>query len=110
MANEFARQLRKSMTDTEWRLWLALRNGSLDGHRFRRQHPIGPFVVDFVCLKRRLVIEVDGDIHSTDEQRAKDAERQRWLESEGYRVIRFRDIEIGDSLENALGKIRSALR
>ena len=79
MPNERARALRKSMTDAERKLWRALRDKQLDGRRFRRQHPIGPYVVDFVCLERRLVIEVDGSQHGEPEQTTFDQQRTEWL-------------------------------
>ena len=75
------------MTGVEARLWSYLRRRQLAGHRFRRQAQIGPYFVDFVCLAARLVIEVDGPSH--DERGAQDATRDRWLESRGYRVLRF---------------------
>ena len=68
MPNERARNLRKSMSDGERKLWQALRARQVDGVRFRRQHPIGPYIVDFVCLERRLVVEVDGGHHTEDDQ------------------------------------------
>jgi very-short-patch-repair endonuclease len=74
------------MTDAERRLWSALRGHRLDGLSFRRQTPIGRVIVDFVCHERRLVIEVDGGQHA---ENARDIERDRWLASKGYRVLRF---------------------
>ncbi len=58
MANERARALRKDMSDAEWTLWQAIRRGQIDGFRFRRQHPIGTYIADFVCLEKRLIVEV----------------------------------------------------
>ena len=74
------------MTDAEHRLWSALRAHRLDGLSFRRQALIGRFIVDFVCREKRLVIEVDGGQHA---ENARDLERDRWLETKGYRVLRF---------------------
>jgi very-short-patch-repair endonuclease len=74
------------MTDAEQRLWSALRAHRLDGLSFRRQAPIGSFIVDFVCHERRLIIEIDGGQHAESER---DVERDRWLASKGYRVLRF---------------------
>ena len=82
-----ARQLRKSLTDAERVLWNILRNRQVLGYRFRRQAPIGPYIVDFVCFENRLVIEVDGGQHV--EQADYDADRTGWLEGAGYRVMRF---------------------
>jgi adenine-specific DNA-methyltransferase len=82
-----ARELRTAMTDAEVRLWCRLRAGQMAGHRFRRQYPIGPYIVDFVCLEARLVIEVDGGQHS--EQTGYDDRRTAWLEERGFRVLRL---------------------
>ena len=90
-----ARELRKRMGDAEAVLWSALRRRQL-GCRFRRQHPIGRFVVDFVCLRHRYVIELDGEQHL---ESPYDAARTRWLEQRGYRVIRFWNNEVLGNLE-----------
>ena len=84
-----AKQLRKNPTDAEQLLWRELRSRQLRGHKFRRQQPLGKFIVDFVCLKARLVIEVDGGQHNQDEIAAYDKERSAWLQREGFRVLRF---------------------
>ena len=84
---ERARSLRKDMTDAERKLWRCLRGGQLDGFRFRRQHPIPPYVVDFCCVEKKLIIELDGSQHGE----ATDAGRTRFLESQGWRVLRFWD-------------------
>jgi len=89
---ERARTLRKQLTDAERRLWQILRGRRLSSVKFRRQQPIGPFVVDFVCFERKLIIEVDGGQHA--EQVSYDAERSRWFESQGYRVLRFWNNEV----------------
>jgi very-short-patch-repair endonuclease len=81
-----ARRLRREMTDAETRLWFALRAHRLDGLSFRRQTPIGKYIVDFVCQERRLVIELDGGQHV---ESKRDVERDNWLASKGYRVLRF---------------------
>jgi adenine-specific DNA-methyltransferase len=86
---DFARQLRKNATDAERKLWRRLRDRRFSGYKFRRQHPIGPYVVDFVCLEQRLVIELDGGQHL--ERRGYDRNRDRWLANEGYRILRFPD-------------------
>jgi very-short-patch-repair endonuclease len=87
MASPQARFLRRNETDTEKRLWYRLRRQQLNGFRFRRQHPIGPFIVDFVCLSEKLIVELDGGQHA--EQITADSERTAWLEGRGYRVLRF---------------------
>jgi very-short-patch-repair endonuclease len=83
---DFARALRRDATDAERRLWRLLRQRRLLGLRFRRQHPLGPYIVDFVCLERRLVVELDGGQHV--EAAGRDARRDAWLRSQGFRVMR----------------------
>ena len=82
----FARHLRQNMTDAEASLWHHLRNRALMGCKFRRQHPVGPYIVDFACIERKLVVELDGGQHVDD---PKEAARTRWIEAGGYRVLRF---------------------
>ena len=82
-----ARQLRRDQTDAEQRLWARLRDRQLYGAKFRRQHPIGPFVADFCCAQRKLVVELDGGQHA--EEAASDEKRSRFSEVQGYRVLRF---------------------
>ncbi|SDQ91430.1 endonuclease domain-containing protein [Pseudoxanthomonas sp. CF125] len=82
----FARQLRRQMTDAEASLWYHLRNRALLGCKFRRQHPIGPYIVDFACVERKLVIELDGSQHADS---ASDSARTSWIQANGYRVLRF---------------------
>ncbi|HUC60901.1 MAG TPA: endonuclease domain-containing protein [Alphaproteobacteria bacterium] len=103
-----ARRLRKTPTDAEIRLWSRLRRNQLDGFRFRRQQPIGAYVVDFFCPEARLIIEVDGGQHAIDEVR--DAKRTQWLEGRGYRVLRFWNNDVLGNTDGALGTIRDALR
>lgn len=82
----FARHLRHNMTDAEISLWHHLRNRALMGFKFRRQHPVGPYIVDFACIERKLVIELDGGQHVDDPA---DVVRTRRIEADGYRVLRF---------------------
>ena len=86
--NETAREMRHELTPAESQLWNALRGRKLGGLKFRRQHPVGRFILDFFCAEYRLVVEVDGEIHAT--QIEHDTERTRLLGEFGYRVIRFR--------------------
>jgi very-short-patch-repair endonuclease len=104
MPSTFARQLRSTPTDAEIRLWSRLRRKQLDGFRFRRQHPIGPYIVDFFCPEAKLVVEVDGGQHNAEE--AKDEKRTCWLEERGYRVIRFWN---NDVLSNTDGVVLAVL-
>jgi len=107
MANARARQLRKLPTDIENRLWYYLRRRQLGGHRFRRQHPIGPYIVDFVCLERHLVVEVDGGQHA--ERHDHDTVRDAWLGEHGYRVLRFWNIDVIENCEGVLDTLLGAL-
>ena len=101
-----AKRLRKDMTDAERKLWSALRNSQLAGAKFRRQQPIGPFVADFVCQERQLIIEADGGQHAADDA---DARRTQFLESKGYRVLRFWNNDILSNLDGVAELIAAAL-
>ncbi|MGY3031520.1 very-short-patch-repair endonuclease [Bradyrhizobium sp. USDA 4354] len=100
-----AKRLRANTTPHERMLWRALKDLPMDGSHFRRQAPIGPYVVDFFCPAKRLIIELDGGHHNEDDTAARDLERQRWLENEGYRVIRFWNSEINSDLTAVLERI-----
>ena len=80
-----ARALRRLMTDAERRLWRALRHRQVQGCRFRRQHPIGPYIADFACLERRLIVEIDGSQHAAS---TTDPARDAYLRRHGFRVLR----------------------
>lgn len=105
---EAARELRKQPTESEAKLWEAIRGGRLGGRKFRRQQAVGTFVVDFYCSDERLVVEVDGGVHET--QQEKDALRQEALESLGLRFVRISDELVMRDLEGALATIRRAFR
>ena len=97
------RRLRRDSTDTENALWNLVRGRQLLGYKFRRQMPIGSYIADFVCLERKLIVELDGGQHQ--EQTDYDAERTRWLESQGFRVIRFWNnqvLEETDAVQDAI--------
>ncbi len=87
MGTDRARVLRKNSTDAERRLWQGLRRNQINGCKFRRQQPIGPYIVDFVCFEKRLIIEVDGGQHA--QQLEDDLARTEWLRSQGFQVLRF---------------------
>jgi len=91
---ELKRQLRAEMTPAERILWSELRAKQFLGLKFRRQHGIGPFVVDFFCPENRLVIEVDGDVHDESEQKIHDGERTKYLVELGLSVVRYRNEDI----------------
>ena len=106
---ERARGLRSTMTDAEERLWMRLRRDQIAGHRFRRQVPIGPYVADFACMAARLIIEVDGSQHGDTAVKVRDDSRTRWLEREGYRVLRFWNNELTQNIRGVLETIHAAL-
>jgi very-short-patch-repair endonuclease len=103
---EAARALRQRMTPAERRLWRALRGHKLGGLQFRRQHPVGTFILDFYCPAAKLVVELDGGVHS--QQLEHDQARTEQLNAFGYRVIRFRNSEVFTNLDSVLGRIRLA--
>jgi very-short-patch-repair endonuclease len=105
-----ARELRKTATPAEQKLWQVLRRKTINGFRFRRQFPLGPYFGDFVCLPARLVIEIDGDTHTSDEARAYDERRTRWLTGQNFRVMRFWNIDVFQNLEGAVEQIEHAVR
>jgi very-short-patch-repair endonuclease len=95
--------LRRSPTDAERRLWQQLRRKQVVGARFRRQVPVGPFYADFLCPAYRLVVEVDGGQHAEHERY--DAERTRWLEENGYVVLRFWNNDVPGNIEGVVDTI-----
>jgi very-short-patch-repair endonuclease len=100
-----AKALRENTTTAEDMLWRHLRRIEVKGSHFRRQVPIGPYIADFACLKKRLVIEVDGSQHGNDVDSRRGEVRTRWLNSEGYRVIRFWNNDVIDKTEAVLEAI-----
>ena len=105
MTSGSARRLRQNMTDAEPKLWAALRDRQLDGVKFRRQHPLGPYVLDFFSEDGKLAIEVDGGQHADS---AEDVTRTAWLEARGCRVLRFWNNEVLSNLTGVLDIIRAA--
>jgi very-short-patch-repair endonuclease len=105
---ERAREFRKNLTPSEARLWTALRQRRLNGLRFRRQHPIGPFIVDFFCPSARLAVEIDGAHHAEDHGQAYDARRDGYLERVGLTVLRIPAEFVRDNLETVLCEIADA--
>jgi very-short-patch-repair endonuclease len=104
---DFSRALRNQATDAERALWQRLRARQLLGARFRRQHPIGPYVADFACMDARLVIEVDGGQHADS---AHDRQRDAWLAAQGWRVLRFWDNDVLTNIEGVLAQVIEALQ
>jgi len=105
---EQARKLRKESTDAEKRLWSHLRAHRYGGHKFKRQQPIGPYIVDLVCFDARLVIEIDGGQHADETER--DSARDAWLAREGFRVLRFWNNEVLGNTEGVMQQITLSLR
>ena len=102
---EKARSLRKNMTKQERILWHFLRKKSINGLKFRRQYPIGSYIVDFICNEKKLIIEIDGGQHNEDKNLIYDQERTKYLETKGYKVIRFWNHDIENNIEGVYREI-----
>ncbi len=105
-----AQMLRSSMTKAERSLWDRLSNNQLDGFKFRRQHPIGPYVADFYCHKARLVIEVDGKDHNQTERKQNDEVRDIEMKELGLKVIRVKNEEVLNDIDKVIKRILKELR
>jgi adenine-specific DNA-methyltransferase len=103
-----ARELRRQQTDVETKLWMRLRDRQLCGVKYRRQLPIGPYIVDFCSAERGLVVELDGGQHA--EQTSVDQVRTQFLEANGYRIVRFWNHEVLDSMDSILEEIVRLIR
>ena len=110
MANQVARRLRKTMTPQEVKVWQHLRSWRPRGYHFRRQAPRKGFIVDFVCLKHHLVVEIDGGQHNFDAHQARDMIRDRVLDRSGFRVLRFWNSDVDRNLAGVLETIDQVLR
>jgi very-short-patch-repair endonuclease len=102
-----AKILRKNFTDSERLLWKYLRAKQMDGYKFRRQEPIGGYIVDFVCQDKLIIVEVDGSQHTVEHK--KDYERDKWLKGLGYEILRFWNNEVLTNTEGVLEIIRNTL-
>ncbi len=100
-----ARRLRRDLTDAERKLWSGLRRSHINGLSFRRQHAVGPYVLDFYCPAIRLAIELDGGQHNEEAGQARDARRAEWLGSKGIRVVRFWNNDVLENLDGVLEEI-----
>ena len=98
-------RMRRALTPPEARLWTCLKGGGLEGLKFRRQHPVGPYILDFYCHAARLAVEVDGADHDLPDQLAHDERRTRWLSTQGIEVLRVRSTDVRDHLDGALALI-----
>ena len=106
LLKEFANKNRQKPTEAESFLWDQLK-GNFFGCHFRRQHIIGPFITDFACLKKKLIIELDGGYHQLPEQQTSDKERTEWLESKGFKVLRFTNEEVTYNTQRVLESIKT---
>ena len=106
---QFAKQNRAAPTVEENKVWQAIRNRKITGHKFRRQHPIAGYIPDFVCLEKKLIIEIDGGYHTEEEQQMFDKARENWLTEQGFTMIRFTNFTVNNALEAVLEDIEQAL-
>ena len=106
---ERARSLRAAAPSAESLLWSRLRARRLGGFKFVRQEPIGPYFADFCCREEQLVVEVDGATHSTEAELTRDAAREAFLISRGYRVLRFRNVEVYEEMDGVMETVLAAL-
>jgi very-short-patch-repair endonuclease len=106
----YARELRHADTVEETRLWQQLRNRQVENRKFVRQFPVGPFIVDFACREKKIVIEIDGATHSTDAEIARDKIRTAYLQEHGYNVLRFQNVEVLDGMDQVLAFVAEALK
>jgi 5-methyltetrahydrofolate--homocysteine methyltransferase len=106
---QFAREMRKNMTEAESILWEKLRHKKLKNYKFRRQHAIGDYIVDFYCPEKAIIIEVDGGIHKVPDQCRYDQIRTSYLEELGLRVIRVQNEEVMNNLTETLSKILASM-
>jgi very-short-patch-repair endonuclease len=106
---QIARNLRKNMTPAEIKLWQKIRRKQLKGIRFYRQRPIGNYIVDFCSFSPRLIIEVDGDTHYTDEAKQRDMKRDRFFQSMGFKILRFTNKDIIQNIDGVIETITKIL-
>ena len=102
------RSLRKNQTPQEIILWSRLRDRNLKNLKFRRQYPIGKYIVDFICLEKKIIIELDGWQHKTEDSKKHDKERSKFLRQQGYEVVRFWNNEVNRNIEGVILKIEDA--
>ena len=105
-----ARQMRLTLTPAEARLWKYLQNHQLAGRKFRRQHSVGPYVLDFYCPREHLAVELDGAAHDHELAAQRDEIRTRYLESHGIKVVRFENRDVMNNLEGVLQMIKDCFR
>ena len=108
LLKEFARHNRREMTKSKTILWNALRR-EIKSYKFRRQHPIGDYIADFLCVNNKMVIEVDGEYHNDPQQQKEDQWRTENLQNKGYHVIRFKNEEVDSDIQGVIRKIKEEL-
>ncbi|MFA6410441.1 MAG: endonuclease domain-containing protein [Candidatus Buchananbacteria bacterium] len=106
---KLARILRKNQTPYESKLWCLLRDKRLEGLKFRRQYPIGIYIVDFCCFEKKLIIELDGGHHNQNEQIKNDQKRDQYLINQGYKILRFWNNDLDNNIEGVIEKILISL-
>lgn len=102
-----ARYLRKNLTEQERKLWNIIRNKQFYGYKFLRQYPIEPYIVDFVCREKKIIIKIDGGQHNTPDNILADEQRTKYLEAKGYKVIRFWNNEIIKNIDGVYQKLKN---
>ncbi len=107
--NILARELRKNSTIQEKRLWNLLKNRQFHNLKFKRQHPIGKYIVDFICKEAKIIVEIDGGQHNEPENIISDTERTKYLEGLGYKVIRFWNNEIYENIDGVIIKLEEGI-
>ena len=110
VTRERAKSLQKNMTPPERKIWLQLKVLKSRGYKFRRQAPIGPYIVDFVCFAKNLVVEIDGDTHFLGNEPKKDKQRTIFLEQEGFSLLRFTNLDVANNPEGVLQNVLSGLQ
>ena len=105
-----ARELRKNMTPQEYKLWQILRAHRFYGLLFRRQYPIGDYIVDFICRSKQIIIEIDGGQHNDDFNKLYDEKRTQYLNSRGYKVLRFWNNEIDENIDGVYLKLKECFK
>jgi very-short-patch-repair endonuclease len=105
-----ARYLRRNQTYAEGLLWKLLKSRKFDNLKFRRQHPIDNYVVDFYCKEKNVIIEIDGPLHEDEEKKIRDSIRQKYIESKGYNILRFKEKEISGNTDNFLLRLMDYLK
>ena len=106
---DFAKQNRQNQTEAEEKLWQSVRNRNIDGYKFRRQHPIAGFIPDFVCLEKKLIIEIDGDYHNEAEQKQYDEGRAEWLKEHNYKLLRFTNEQVMNDMPFVVKNISESI-